>query len=140
MHGDAHIRTLGRNEAEAVLELWRVGEATPTQTDTIEDVNHMIGREHVAFLVAEFEGHLVGSIMASFDGWRGHLYRLVVHPEHRRKRIARQLVMVAERTLSDWGAKRVTALVEKEHARAMAFWAAAGYIQDSGMTRFVRSL
>jgi ribosomal protein S18 acetylase RimI-like enzyme len=123
-----------------VLELWWVGEATPTQTDTIEDVNHMIGREHVAFLVAEFEGHLVGSIMASFDGWRGHLYRLVVHPEHRRKRIARQLVMAAERALSDWGAKRVTALVEKEHARAMAFWAAAGYTQDSGMTRFVRSL
>src|SRR6266581_1040401 len=101
MHGDAHIRTLGRNEAEAVLALWRVGEATPTQTDTIEDVNHMIGRELVAFLVAEFEGHLVGSIMASFDGWRGHLYRLVVHPEHRRKRIARQLVLAAERALSD---------------------------------------
>ena len=140
MHGDAHIRTLGRNEAEAVLALWRVGEATPTQTDTIEDVNHMIGRELVVFLVAEFEGHLVGSIMASFDGWRGHLYRLVVHPEHRRKRIARQLVLAAERALSDWGAKRVTALVEKENARAMAFWSAAGYTQDSGMTRFVRSL
>jgi ribosomal protein S18 acetylase RimI-like enzyme len=140
MQGDAHIRTLGRTEAESVLELWKVAEATPTQTDTIEDVKHMIGREHVAFLVAEFEGHLVGSIMASFDGWRGHLYRLVVHPEHRRKRIARELVMAAERALSGWGAKRVTALVEKEHAGAMAFWAAAGYARDSRMTRFVRSL
>ena len=140
MQGDAHIRTLGRSEAESVLELWRVAEATPTQTDTIEDVNHMIGREHVAFLVAEFEGHLVGSIMASFDGWRGHLYRLVVHPDHRRKRIARELVMAAERALSGWGAKRVTALVEKEHAPAMAFWAAAGYARDSRATRFVRSL
>ena len=140
MQGDAHIRTLGRSEAESVLELWRVAEATPTQTDTIEDVNHMIGREHVAFLVAEFEGHLVGSILASFDGWRGHLYRLVVHPEHRRKRIARELVTAAERALSGWGSKRVTALVEKEHAGAMAFWAAAGYTRDSGMTRFVRSL
>ena len=140
MHGDARIRTLGRNEAEAVLELWRVGEATPTRTDTIEDVTHMIGREHVAFLVAEFEGQLVGSIMASFDGWRGHLYRLVVHPGHRRQRIGRDLVIAAERALSGWGAKRVTALVEQDHDWATAFWSAAGYDQDSKMTRFVRSL
>jgi ribosomal protein S18 acetylase RimI-like enzyme len=140
MAGDVRIRTLDGNDAAAVLDLWRVGEATPTQTDTLEDVNGMIGRQHVAFLVADLEGQLVGSIMASFDGWRGHLYRLVVHPEHRRKRIARNLVLNAERALSSWGAKRVTALVEKEHDWATAFWVAAGYVQDSRMIRFVRSL
>jgi hypothetical protein len=33
-------------------------------------------------LVAEVEGQIVGSIIGTFDGWRGNIYRLAVHPNY----------------------------------------------------------
>jgi len=33
-------------------------------------------------LFAEEEGHIVGTVIGGFDGWRGNIYRLAVHPEH----------------------------------------------------------
>jgi ribosomal protein S18 acetylase RimI-like enzyme len=91
-------------------------------------------------LVAETCGCLVGSVIGSFDGWRANLYRLVVRPEWRRRGIARALVEEVTRCLASQGARRVTALVEKDHPLAMGFWAGIGYVLDARMVRFVRNL
>ncbi len=37
-------------------------------------------------------------------------------------------------------AKRITALVERDHPWATGFWDAAGYDLDEGMARYVRNL
>jgi ribosomal protein S18 acetylase RimI-like enzyme len=133
------IRALRTEEAEAVLELWRGAEATPSLTDTVDDVRRMAERADAAFLVVELEERLVGSVIATFDGWRGHLYRLAVHPEYRRRGIARRLIRHAETTLSEWGVRRVSALVESDHQWAVSFWEAAGYTFQPKMARFVRN-
>ena len=36
---------------------------------------------------------MVGSLIAAWDGWRGSFYRLAVHPERRRQRIATALLL-----------------------------------------------
>jgi ribosomal protein S18 acetylase RimI-like enzyme len=91
-------------------------------------------------LLAEADGQLIGSIIGTFDGWRGNIYRLAVHPDHRRRGIARALVAEVERRLCQVGAKRFTALVEKDHLGAVGFWEAAGYEPDRRIARYVRSL
>ena len=91
-------------------------------------------------LLAEVGGRVVGSIIGTFDGWRGNFYRLAVHPDYRRQGVARALVVEVERWLARQGAKRITALVEKEHARATGFWTAVGYGVDPRIARHVRSL
>jgi ribosomal protein S18 acetylase RimI-like enzyme len=91
-------------------------------------------------LVAEVDGRLVGSIICTFDGWRGNIYRLAVHPDFRRQAIARALVVEVEEWLSNRGDKRVTALVEKDHPWATDFWQAVGYGLDVRIVRHVRNL
>ena len=132
---------LGRLEdVPAILELWRQADATPGVTDTAADLRRALTDSPAHVLVAEVEGRLVGSIIGTFDGWRGNIYRLAVHPEQRRRGIARALVTTVEERLVRQGAKRITALVEKDHPWGMSFWQAVGYAVDQRMVRRVRNL
>jgi ribosomal protein S18 acetylase RimI-like enzyme len=134
------IRDCRPEEADAVLALWWQAETTVSLTDTVEDIERAIDRSPACVLVAEAENRIVGSVIAGFDGWRGSLYRLAVHPTYRRRGIARALVGEAERRLAVQGAKRITAMVEKDHSWATEFWSAVGYERDPRMTRFVRNV
>jgi ribosomal protein S18 acetylase RimI-like enzyme len=136
---DVVIRDCRPEEAECVLELWRQADATPSVTDQVDDLRRAIADSKANLLVAEVEGQIVGSIIGTFDGWRGNIYRLAVHPTHRRRGIARALVGEVEKRLIRQGARRVTALVEKDHPWATSFWQAVGYGLDSRIVRHVRS-
>src|SRR4051794_35475310 len=124
--GSLSIRACRLEDIQSVLELWRQADATPSVTDTADDLRRAVAESLAHVLVAEVGGHLVGSVIGTFDGWRGNLFRLAIHPKHRRQGIARALVAEVEKMLAEQGAKRITALVEKEHPWAMNFWEAVG--------------
>jgi ribosomal protein S18 acetylase RimI-like enzyme len=134
------IRECRSEEVEAVLELWRQAQATPSITDTADDLQRALAHPAATTLVTEVTGQLVGSIIGTFDGWRGNIYRLAVHPAYRRRGMARALLAEIENRLLRQGAKRITALVEKLHPRAIGFWEAVGYNLDSRIVRYVRTL
>jgi ribosomal protein S18 acetylase RimI-like enzyme len=134
------IRACRPEDIEAVLGLWRQAEATPGVTDSADDLRRAVAESPAHVLVAEVEGRLVGSIIGTFDGWRGNIYRLAVHPDYRRRGVARALVAEVEKRLAQQGAKRITALVEKDHPKAMWFWEAVGYRIDERIVRRVRTI
>jgi ribosomal protein S18 acetylase RimI-like enzyme len=138
--GSLSIRACRLEDIEGVLELWRQADATPGVTDTPDDLRRAVADSHAHVLVAEVGGLVIGSIIGTFDGWRGNIYRLAVHPDHRRQKIARALVAEVEAKLTRQGAKRITALVEKDHPWAMNFWEAVGYRMDERIVRRVRNL
>jgi RimJ/RimL family protein N-acetyltransferase len=137
---DLSIRDCRPEDVQPVLELWRQADATPSVTDTGDDLQRAVADPAANVLVAEVGGRVIGSILGSFDGWRGNVYRLAVHPDHRRHGVARALVAEVEKRLAQQGVQRITALVEKDQPRAMTFWEAAGYPVDERVVRRVRTL
>jgi ribosomal protein S18 acetylase RimI-like enzyme len=135
------IREATAADVEAMLALWdRAGDPGRTIVDEEEGVGRLLASPSGTLLVAEVDGHILGTVVVGWDGWRGNLYRLVVAGEQRRRGVARALVTEAERRLRAVGCPRITALVHLGLPEAPMFWTAAGYQHDEPTGRFVRNL
>ncbi len=67
------------------------------------------------------------------------MYRLAVRPEFRRRGVARRLVEAAHQAFAQWGARRITVLVDTDRPWALSFWQAVGYRPDPKISRFART-
>jgi ribosomal protein S18 acetylase RimI-like enzyme len=136
------IRPATTADIPYVLELWSQARSANASTpDTPRSLEALLSASPGALLVAQREADgIVGALIAGWDGWRGNMYRLAVHPQRRREGIARALVEHGERHLRSKGARRITALVAHEELEAVAFWREAGYARDTTIARFVKQL
>lgn len=71
-----------------MLALWDAAGSPPSVTDTREGLRRLLAAGEEALLLAEIGVALVGSLIATWDGWRGSFYRLAVSPDLRRKGLA----------------------------------------------------
>jgi ribosomal protein S18 acetylase RimI-like enzyme len=133
------VRPARESELTEVLELWAQVPGRASVAEDLGVLRRLRRRDLEALLVAERDGRLVGSLVAVWDGWRGNMYRLAVHPDDRRKGVAAELVRRGEERLRALGARRITALVERDDPAAMEFWRAAGYEHDADAARLVRT-
>ena len=92
------VRSAGDEDVPAVLELWSLARSPHALTpDRAQDIERLVREMPGSLLVAEDGERLVGALIAAWDGWRGNMYRLAVHPDHRRHGIALSLVEEGER-------------------------------------------
>jgi ribosomal protein S18 acetylase RimI-like enzyme len=135
------FRSATDRDIEQILALWNAAGSAQTVTDTREGVLGLLDADPEALLVAESDGgEIVGSLIASWDGWRGSFYRLAVHPDRRREGIATALLREGERRLLARGAARFTAIVTDNDLDAMSFWTATGYERQQSRARFVHNV
>ncbi|MWB97322.1 GNAT family N-acetyltransferase [Agromyces seonyuensis] len=107
--------------------------------DTPAAVGRLIGRDPDAVIVARRGGRIVGTIIAGFDGWRAHLYRLAVDPAERRRGVGRELLRRAEERLVALGVTRIDAMVLDDNDLGRRLWTALGYTEQLDWRRWVRT-
>jgi ribosomal protein S18 acetylase RimI-like enzyme len=134
------VREARQEEVPAILRLWSEAYVTLSFTDDAEQIERLFESDRASMLVAHEADDLVGTLIAAWDGWRGNMYRLAVHPDHRGGGIARALVEAGERLLRERGARRITALVTAQDAGATTFWRRAGYRVDEDTARYFKNL
>ncbi len=134
-----NIRHARYADIDAILALWQEADAAPSVTDDASSIGRVLHRNRAGFFVAEEDGRVVGTLIAGFDGWRGHMYRMAVSPAYRRRGIARSLVAEAEEHLRAIGCLRIAAAVLKEEGHANEFWTAVGYELQTSMSRYTKN-
>ncbi|MEO3924087.1 GNAT family N-acetyltransferase [Micromonosporaceae bacterium B7E4] len=135
------LRTAEAADAPEVLDLWRrAAEDTHRPADTALAVEALVVRDPEALILAVRDGVLVGSVIAGWDGWRCHLYRLAMAPECRGKGVGRLLVEAAEERFRQLGSIRVDAMVLDDNTLAHHAWRGLGYQPQAEWSRWVKSL
>ena len=128
-------------DVEAVLALWAVAaENEDRPSDTRADLERLIARDPAALLLAVDGVEVVASVIVGFDGWRCHLYRLAVAPDHRRRGVGAELVARAEARFAALGGSRADAMVLQANDGAHRLWRSAGYAPQPRWRRWVKTL
>jgi ribosomal protein S18 acetylase RimI-like enzyme len=82
-------------------------------------------------LVAVDDDHVVGTIMAGYDGHRGWLYSVAVRKSHRGSSIGSKLVEEAEARLRALGCHKINLQIRTDNHRVANFYRSLGYeIED----------
>ncbi|MEU4168777.1 GNAT family N-acetyltransferase [Streptomyces sp. NPDC026665] len=137
---DLRIRAARPEDLDTVLVFWKVAAEGTSISDDRSGVERLVDRDPGALLLAERGGELVGTVIAGFDGWRCHLYRLAVHPDRRRLGIGSALLAAAEERFVRLGGRRGDAMVLERNETAHHAWRAAGYTPEEHWRRWVKPL
>jgi ribosomal protein S18 acetylase RimI-like enzyme len=114
-----------------VIKLW--SQAGPgihlRKSDESEEIKKKVERDPDLFLVAEINGHIIGTVMGGFDGRRGMVYHLAVAHIYRQKGIGRLLMNELEKRMAQKGCLRSYLLVTRDNPEAINLYESSGWEQ-----------
>ena len=136
------IRVARQDDLDQVVALWETAAGPTTLPCGIDEVRRLVDRDAEALLVADTSSdddaaEIVGTLIAGWDGWRCHMYRMTVRPDHRRGRVATDLVEAAHRRAAALGAERLDAIVDLDNSGGIAFWESMGFTRKLSNGRWV---
>ena len=124
------IRTFEETDSPAVIALWQACALTRPWNDPARDISRKLSVQRDLFLVGVRDGVLMASVMAGYDGHRGWVNYLAVHPDWRRQRHGESLMHEVERRLLALGCPKLNLQVRTSNAQVLDFYRALGYLPD----------
>ena len=128
------IRSFRPSDEEAVVRLWEACGLTRPWNDPRKDIARKLTEQPELFLVGTFDGEVVATAMAGFDGDRGWVYYLAVAPGRRRQSFGRQLMQEAERRLIERGCPKLMLMVRSSNRDVVEFYRKLGYAREDVVT------
>ena len=124
-----------------VFALWQQCKGVGlSDADSRESIQAYLDRNPGMSFVATADGKAVGIILAGHDGRRGYIHHLAVHPDYRRRGLARQLVDRCLTVLADSGIQKCHIFIFNNNADGIAFWKSAGWTHRSDIGLISKTL
>lgn len=129
-----HQMVLYSNEAHRaqVVSLWQqvFGHAAG-HNDARVAIDKKLEVDDGLFFVAVRDGRVVGTTLAGYDGHRGWLYSVAVHPLHRHQGVGSALVAHAEAALTRRGCMKINLQIVGGNEGVAAFYQALGFAVEA---------
>lgn len=131
---EVRIRPYQEADENAVVALWETCKLTRPWNDPRKDIARKLSVQRELFLVGETNGIVMASIMCGYEGHRGWVNYLAVHPEFQRGGCGRALMQAAEGALLALGCPKVNLQIRTSNESAIAFYRRIGYVQDEAIS------
>jgi len=123
-------RSYRASDREALVSLWSLCGLTRPWNDPYRDIDRKLARDAENLLVIEKDGQLIGTVMVGYEGHRGWVNYLAVHPDHRRRGMGVVLMDEAEARLRHLGCAKVNLKVRASNQAAAEFYRRHGHAVD----------
>lgn len=120
-------RPYEKSDRDAVVALWRRCGLVVPWNDPDRDIAGFLESGNGTIMVACADGRLVATAAVGYDGHRGWLYYVAVHPDQRERGLGRHVVGAAEARLKEHGVAKVQLMVRPDNHGVARFYARLGY-------------
>ncbi len=128
------IRPFLADDMENVIALWRHCDLTRPWNDPARDIQRKVAMADDLFLVGAVDGHVVGTVMAGYEGHRGWINYLAVEPNERGAGRGSELMAAAEIRLRNLGCPKINLQVRATNPDAIAFYERIGFLVDDAVS------
>jgi ribosomal protein S18 acetylase RimI-like enzyme len=133
---EIQIRPVSDSDIDALVALWSTvfpeyDDPKFPQRAPRANIERKLAQDDGLFWLAQRNDALLGSVMAGYDGHRGWVYSLGVHPDARRAGLGAVLLHHAEEALRARGCVKLNMQVMATNESALAFYATQGYAHDN---------
>ena len=124
-----NIREMIEADYDQVYQLWLscAGMGLNDLDDSKEGIARFLQRNPQTCLVAVENQTIIGAILVGSDGRRAYIYHTAVHPNYRRRGIARQLIETVLTVLDELKIHKVALVVFKRNTEGNKFWEKLGF-------------
>jgi ribosomal protein S18 acetylase RimI-like enzyme len=133
---DALVRTrpFELGDREALIALWDACDLLRPWNDPNRDVDRKLAQDPEGLIVLELDSVLVGAVMVGYDGHRGWINYLAVHPDQRRHGYGERLMHAAESYLDALGCPKINLQIRRSNEEVIAFYGQLGYSADDAVS------
>ncbi|WP_261841986.1 GNAT family acetyltransferase [Aliamphritea ceti] len=125
------IRPFHINDQTDVIQLWSDCGLVKPQNNPAKDICRKLNIQPELFLVGyNSSGKIIASIMGGYEGHRGWINYLAVHPSQQRCGYARLLMLEIEHRLQALGCPKINLQIRDTNTEVLAFYRAIGYLED----------
>ena len=134
------IRPFKLEDKNSVVELWKICRLTRPWNNPEKDIERKLSVQSEMFLVLEIQGSIIGSVMAAYDGHRGVINYLAVHPGFQKKGYGKILMTYVEQELLNKGCPKINLLVRSDNLNVKRFYKGLHYEEQDDVKVFGKRL
>lgn len=121
------IRSITNTDIEAVIALWHKCGLTRPWNNPDKDIDIARKNGSSNILVGVQGNTILATVMCGFDGHRGWLYYVAVHPEYQGNGYGQKVTQAAENWLRQLGAVKVELMIRDDNFSVRDFYHNIGY-------------
>ncbi|NLB17934.1 MAG: GNAT family N-acetyltransferase [Syntrophomonadaceae bacterium] len=122
------IQRILPDDIEALQDFWKsVPGVGLGRGDDSESLRLFINKNPSSCLMIKGNHQIIGTVLGGFDGRRGYIYHLAVHPERRRRGLGKLLLEKVGLELKRLGVGKIHLFVLDENANGIEFYEHIGW-------------
>ena len=134
------IRTFKEKDRKKVTQLWDICGLIRSWNDPNKDLDRKQRLGKDLFLILELENDIIGTAMGGYDGHRGVMNYLAIHPGFRGNGFGKLLVKEVEKRLLEKGCPKVNLLVRSDNTEVGSFYESINYEKQEDVFIFGKRL
>ena len=124
------IRPFVISDEKAVVQLWTDCGLVVPWNDPHRDIQRKLKVQPDFFLVGCAGDRIIATVMSGYEGHRGWINYLAVHPQHQRQGLARKMMGEAEARLRAIGWPKINLQVRTTNTGVIEFYKNIGFKPD----------